>query len=305
MSCYSSACAASAPLCSHPAFDHDAGQRRYLARHAHLPRRYPSVETAQKLYDQLDLQRGVDAFQERSARRFDLRGAQRVRDAGVKDNEACLIFSGLMDSKSLFLTANADTVYFLSDHRPDERSDGGRDAARTLGTFDDMWFHWIIDFGAPGPDRGAAASISCCRPATTARCPKAATSWRSTHQPRSLMLGRAFLVDNDPKPAVDDDQDARSRSIPTRRAAYGTSIAHHPRRQGSAGAPSRSPGHRHSSRAAGKSFNTIPPSDFGFLRDAQRERAGASRPRRSTRRSADSSPPSASSRASRSRPTHG
>jgi hypothetical protein len=23
-----------------------------------------------------------------------------------------------------------------------------------LGTFDDMWFHWIIDFGLPGPDRG-------------------------------------------------------------------------------------------------------------------------------------------------------
>jgi hypothetical protein len=23
-----------------------------------------------------------------------------------------------------------------------------------LGTIDDMWFHWTIDFGLPGPDRG-------------------------------------------------------------------------------------------------------------------------------------------------------
>ena len=36
-----------------------------------------------------------------------------IRDAGVADNDV-LIFSGLMDNRSLFLTANADTVYFFS-----------------------------------------------------------------------------------------------------------------------------------------------------------------------------------------------
>ena len=33
-------------------------------------------------------------------------------DIGVKDNEIG-VFSDLMDAKSLFLTANADTVYFF------------------------------------------------------------------------------------------------------------------------------------------------------------------------------------------------
>ena len=28
-----------------------------------------------------------------------------------------------------------------------------------LGTFDDMWFQWIIDFGCPGPDRGAGGKF--------------------------------------------------------------------------------------------------------------------------------------------------
>ena len=36
-----------------------------------------------------------------------------IRDAGVVDNDV-LIFSGLMDNKWLFLTANADTVYLFS-----------------------------------------------------------------------------------------------------------------------------------------------------------------------------------------------
>jgi hypothetical protein len=35
------------------------------------------------------------------------------RDAGVKNNEV-IVFSGLMDAKSLFLTPNADTVYVMS-----------------------------------------------------------------------------------------------------------------------------------------------------------------------------------------------
>ena len=73
----------------------------------------PSVETAQKMYDQLDLQRGVEAFLN-GLRGVSIYAARKgMRDAGLKDNDV-LIFSGLMDSKSLFLTANADTVYFFS-----------------------------------------------------------------------------------------------------------------------------------------------------------------------------------------------
>ena len=34
-----------------------------------------------------------------------------INDAGIPNNTA-LIFSQLMDAKSLFLTANADTIYF-------------------------------------------------------------------------------------------------------------------------------------------------------------------------------------------------
>ena len=73
---------------------------------------------------------------------------------GVEDNTV-LIFSELMDSASRFLTANADTVYYLAFV---DLTDGPmvvETPPMALGTFDDMWFQWIIDFGLPGPDRGA------------------------------------------------------------------------------------------------------------------------------------------------------
>ena len=77
-----------------------------------------------------------------------------IRDAGVKDNEGVLIFSGLMDAQSLFLTANADTVYFIGNIDLTKGPMVVETPPDTLGLFDDLWFRWVIDFGAPGPDRG-------------------------------------------------------------------------------------------------------------------------------------------------------
>ena len=74
----------------------------------------PSQETADAVYDQLDLQRGIETFLN-GIRGVSIYAARKgLRDAGVKDNEGVLIFSGLMDAHSLFLTANADTIYFIS-----------------------------------------------------------------------------------------------------------------------------------------------------------------------------------------------
>ena len=59
----------------------------------------PSEATAQKLYDQLDLQRGVDAFMN-GLRGVSIFAARKgIRDAGVADNNV-LIFSGRPASRS-------------------------------------------------------------------------------------------------------------------------------------------------------------------------------------------------------------
>jgi hypothetical protein len=70
----------------------------------------PSRATLDKLYDNLDFIHAfrafVDTFQGVSIRAIH----KGLLSAGVKDNEV-IVFSELMDAKSLFLTANADTLY--------------------------------------------------------------------------------------------------------------------------------------------------------------------------------------------------
>jgi hypothetical protein len=71
---------------------------------------------------------------------------------GVKDNEV-LIFSKLMDAKSLFLTANADTVYVLGVLDLTKGPMVLEVPPRLLGTIGDHWFRWVIDIGLPGAGR--------------------------------------------------------------------------------------------------------------------------------------------------------
>ena len=71
----------------------------------------PSEETAALLYDNLDFQNGVQAFLG-AIPGVSLTALRRgFLSAGVEDNSFTL-FSELMDSASLFLTGNCDTVYF-------------------------------------------------------------------------------------------------------------------------------------------------------------------------------------------------
>ena len=73
----------------------------------------PSEETAALLYDNLDFMHGVEAFIN-SFPGASLAAMRRgFLGIGVQDNDV-LAYPELMDSASLFLTANCDTVYFLS-----------------------------------------------------------------------------------------------------------------------------------------------------------------------------------------------
>jgi hypothetical protein len=73
----------------------------------------PSTATTQKLFDNLDFLHAqnvvLDTFQ--GASTYALR--EGLRSVGAEDNSV-IIFSDLMDSNSLFLTANCDVIYFIS-----------------------------------------------------------------------------------------------------------------------------------------------------------------------------------------------
>lgn len=69
---------------------------------------FPDAATVEKVYDNLDFLRGVEAYLN-AMRGASLAGfRQGMRDVGCVDGTIG-IFENLMDSKSLFLTANADS----------------------------------------------------------------------------------------------------------------------------------------------------------------------------------------------------
>ncbi len=116
----------------------------------------PTAPTAQQLYDLLDFLRGVEVFLHFiPATSLEAIRLGSVERGATKSNQA-LIFDQLADSNPLFSTTNKDTVYcfgFL-----DLEADGPTvveiPPACGSGTVDDAFFRFVVDMGAPGPDRG-------------------------------------------------------------------------------------------------------------------------------------------------------
>ena len=222
----------------------------------------PDAATAAKIYDQLDFQRGVSAFLN-GLRGVSIYAArQGIRDAGVKDNEGVLIFSGLMDSRSLFLTANADTVYFLANIDLSKGPMVVETPPDSLGLFDDLWFRWVIDFGAPGPDRGMGGKYLLLPPGYDGPLPDGGYFIGKPTTTSVALLGRSFLVNNDPKPTVETIKKTL-KIYPYVPGSYGTSMGTFLTGKGPL-APLSKPGTLTFVEGTGLAMNTIPPNDFSY-----------------------------------------
>jgi len=221
----------------------------------------PSAETAAAAYDNLDFTYGFRAFTDT----FKGVSIQAVLEgfeaAGIKDNEI-LLFSELMDSNSLFLTANADTVYYLGFV---DLSDGPmvvETPPDALGTFDDMWFRWIIDFGRPGPDRGEGGKYLLVGPDYDGYLPEDGFYVAHAKTNRAVLLGRSFLTKDDPAPTVKVIKD-NLKIYPYAPGGAGLSIARYLEggvQLGRNAEPKTPVFHE----GTGLSINTIPPNDFSY-----------------------------------------
>ena len=94
----------------------------------------------------------------------------------------------------------------------------------SLGTFNDMWFSWIIDGGFPGPDRGAGGRYLLVPPGYDGPLPDGGYFVAKSKTNRVLYAFRAFLTNNDPKPTVENIKKTL-KIYPYTPGAYGTSIA--------------------------------------------------------------------------------
>jgi len=222
----------------------------------------PSRETAAKIYDHLDFTHAYEAF----VNTMQGVNAAAIRkgflDIGVKDNEV-LVFSKLMDSKSLFLTANADTVYFVGIIDLSQGPMVFEVPPGALGTFDDMWWRWVIDFGGPGPDRGLGGKYLLVPPGYEGQLPEGGFFVSRSKTTRVLMLGRSFMENNDPKPTADRIRKL-TRIYPYEAGGVGTSVAEFltgKARLAKLAEPPPTIFHE----GSGRVMNTIPPNDFSYF----------------------------------------
>ena len=172
---------------------------------------------------------------------------------------------------------------------------------KSVGTINDMWFSWIIDIGFPGPDRGEGGKYLIVPPGYDGSLPDSGFHVAHSKTNRVLYASRAYLENNDPKPAVEMIKKTM-KIYPYTPGGFGTSIATALEGGVRLGKNPPVPETKFVD-ASGKAFNTDPAQRLRLLRNDQRERPAASRPPATTSNSPANSPPSASSRASPSSPT--
>ncbi|CAE6763934.1 hypothetical protein R69888_03539 [Paraburkholderia haematera] len=161
----------------------------------------PSPETAQKVYDNLDFMRGVEAFLNGipGASLVAIRGG--LREAGAVGSTVG-VFESLMDSKSLFLTANTETVYFWNWMDLKEGPVVVETPPNILGVVDDFWFRYVTDLGNAGPDKGKGGKFLFVPPGYKGELPTSGYYIIKSPTFGNLLFGRAFMKNGDPGPGV-------------------------------------------------------------------------------------------------------
>ena len=161
----------------------------------------PDKATAQKIYDNLDFQRGVQAY---------LSGIQIASMSGMRKgtlgfgpaNETVLIFETLMDSKALWLTPNTTNIYMATWLELSDEPMVIETPPDVLGLIDDHWFNFVADFGRLGPDKAQGGKFLILPPGYDGEVPDGYFVYQ-TNTYGNWVPWRGFQVDGDPAPAVE------------------------------------------------------------------------------------------------------
>jgi hypothetical protein len=161
----------------------------------------PDEATVQTVYDNLDFQRGVQAFLAALPAAQAHATRTGVRTFGPA-NQTLLIAESLLDSRTLFPVPNTETVYnwvWL------DTKDGPlvvEVPPHMLGMINDVWSRFVIDVGNAGPDKGQGGKYLLLPPGYTGEVPDGYFAARSRTF-GNFMLFRGFIVDGDTRPAVE------------------------------------------------------------------------------------------------------
>jgi hypothetical protein len=162
---------------------------------------FPTAATVGTVYDNLDRSRALQAY---------LLGIPIVNQISMResmgkfgpDNQTDVIWENLVDSKTVELTANDNTVYSFVWLDTRNGPLVVEIPPKVLGLIDDMWYRWVADVGITGADKGQGGKYLVLPPGYQGAVPA------DYHVVRPSTYGnwmpfRSFLVDGSPKPGVD------------------------------------------------------------------------------------------------------
>ena len=205
----------------------------------------PDEATVKLAYDNLDFQRGVNAFINAIpiASMYAMR--EGIREGGVTANNMVGITEDLLDSQSLFLTGNTTTYYVINWL---DLKDGPlvvEVPSNVLGFLNDFAFHYVADLGVAGPDKGKGGKYLFLPPGYKGEVPAGYFVVRSPTYGNWFLL-RAFPGKDDPKAGV--------KNVKKNLKIYALAEANNP-------PPTQF------INWSGKSFNTIHANDFDFFHE--------------------------------------
>jgi hypothetical protein len=161
----------------------------------------PDTTTVQKIYDNLDRSRALQAY---------LLAIPIVNQASMRDslrhygpdNHTDGIWENLVDSKTVELTANDNTVYsfmWIDTHKGPVVAEI---PPMVLGAVDDFYYRWVADVGITGADKGKGGKYLFLPPGYTGQVPEGYIVLRPPTYGNWLAF-RSFLVNGSPIPGVE------------------------------------------------------------------------------------------------------
>ena len=162
---------------------------------------YPSADTVDKIYDNLDRSRALQAY---------LLAIPIVNQAGMRDsirkfgpdNQTDVIWENLVDPRTVELTANDNTIYNFVWLDTSKGPLVAEIPPKVLGLVDDFWYKWVADVGLTGVDKGEGGKYLILPPGFKGDVPPGYHVVRPNTF-GSWLVFRAFVVDGSTQPGVD------------------------------------------------------------------------------------------------------
>jgi hypothetical protein len=167
----------------------------------HLSYGYPDAATTEKIYDNLDRSRALQAY---------LLAIPIVNQAGMRDsirkfgpdNVTDVIWENLVDPKTVELTANDNTVYNFIWLDTKKGPLVVEVPPKVLGGVDDFWYRWVADVGITGADKGQGGKYLLLPPDYNGDVPEGYRIMKSSTYGNWLFF-RSFLVNGSPAPGIE------------------------------------------------------------------------------------------------------